>query len=45
MKNTFWENFCSWKFSVNRKEKELHRKYKVLGGSMENAKAQPILEI
>ena len=33
MKNTFEENdFFLWKFSVNRKENELHRKYKVFGG-------------
>ena len=33
------------RFSVNRKENELHRKYKGFGGSMENASPPPILEI
>ena len=37
--------FLFVKISVNRKENELHRKYKVFGGSTENAKAPPILEI
>ena len=32
-------------FSLNRKENELHRKYKVFGGSTENFWAPPILEI
>ena len=30
---------------VQCKENELHRKYKIFGRSMENAKAPPILEI
>ena len=33
------------RFSVWRKENELHRKYKVFGWSTENAKALPNLEI
>ena len=37
--------FCLWNFSINHKENELHRKYKVFEGSMENAKAPLILEI
>ena len=46
MKKTFRKNvFVCEDFSINRKENELHRKYKVLGGSTENAKAPPILEI
>ena len=32
-------------FSLNRKENELHRKYKGFGGSIENAMVPPILEI
>ena len=33
MKNTFRENvFISEDFSINRKEKELHRKYRFFGG-------------
>ena len=32
-------------FSLNSKENELHRKYKVFGGSMENFLAPLILEI
>ena len=45
MKKTFGKNvFVYEDFSVNRKENELHRKYKVLG-AMEYAMAPPILEI
>ena len=36
---------CLSKLSANRKENELHRKDKVLGGSTENDKASPIFEI
>ena len=46
MKKTYWENVFVYEgFSLNRKENELHRKYKIFGGSAENAKALPILEI
>ena len=46
MKKTFQENvFVCEDFSVNRKEIELHRKYKVFGGSMENLSSPPILGI
>ena len=46
IKNTFRENvFVCEDFSQNRKENELHRKYMVFGGSIENATAPPILEI
>ena len=46
IKKTFRENvFVSEDFSLNRKEKELHRKYCFWGGSMEKPKAPPILEI
>ena len=45
MKNTFSENvFVCEDFFFNLKENELHRKYKGLGGSTENA-TPPILEI
>ena len=37
--NLFVKIFCQ------PKENELHRKYKVFWGSMENAKALPILEV
>ena len=44
MKKTFREIVIVCEdFSLNRKENELHRKYKVFGGSMENL--TPILEI
>ena len=37
MKKPFWEIvFVCEVFSLNHKENELHRKYKVLGGSKEN---------
>ena len=37
MKKTFQKNgFVCEDFSLNRKENDLHRKYKIFGGSMEN---------
>ena len=45
MKKTFRENvFVCEDISLNRKENELHRKYKVLEGSTENL-SPPILEL
>ena len=47
MKNSFRENVfvCKDDFSLNRKERELHRKYMFFVGSSENANAPPIEEI
>ena len=46
MKKTFRENgFVCEDFSLNCKENELHKKYKVFWRATENAMAQPILEI
>ena len=46
MKKTFQENvFVCEDFSLNRKENELHRKYRFFGIATQNAKAPPILEI
>ena len=39
-----YDSYCSPCFKIS-KENEFHRKYKVLGGSTESAKAPPILEI
>ena len=45
MKKTFRENvFICEDFSLNRKENELRRKYRVFGGSTEKNKDPPILE-
>ena len=44
MNITFRENVFVSEDFVNRKENELHRKYKGFGGSTENA-SHPILEI
>ena len=46
MKKTFRENVFIWEdFSLNRKENELRRKYRVFGGYKEKNKDPPILEI
>ena len=46
MKKTFRENvFICEDFSLNRKENELRRKYRVFGGSTEKRLQPPILEI
>ena len=46
MKKTFREIvFVCEDYSLNRKENKLYRKYKFFGGSTENAKVPPILEI
>ena len=46
MKKTFWEKvFICEDFSLNRKENELHRKYRFFEGSAEKNKDHPILEI
>ena len=46
MKKTFPENvFVFEDLFLNRKENELHRKYKVFGGSVENLSPPLILEI
>ena len=46
MKKTFLRNvFICEDFSLNRKENELCRKYRILGGSAEKNKYYPILEI
>ena len=46
MKKTFRENvFVCENFSLNRKENELRRKYRIFGGSTEKNKDPPILEI
>ena len=46
MKKTFRENvFICEDFSLNRKENELRRKYRIFGGSTEKNKDPPILEI
>ena len=46
MKKTFQENvFICEGFSLNRKQKELRRKYRVFVGSTEKNKDPPILEI
>ena len=46
MKKTFRKNvFICEDFFLNRKENELRRKYGILGGSTEENKSPPILEI
>ena len=46
MTKTFRENvFVCEDFSLNHKENELHKKYKVFGGATENTMALSILEI
>ena len=46
MKKTFRENvFICDDFSLNRKENELRRKYRIFGGSTEIRMHPPILEI
>ena len=46
MKKTFLENvFICEEFSLNRKENELRRKYRVLGGSTEKNKGPPMYNL